>query len=107
MDDDDDDDEEEDVEPTPAPARKRGAPTSASPAATRSKKPKGGAPPAAKSPAAPAAGAAGWTAAQEKALRTAATKFSDQTPSRWEKVAATVGGKTKDACKKHWKEMNK
>ena len=53
-------------------------------------------------------GTGGWTAAEEKALRAAAAALSESTPSRWQKIADKVGGnKTKDACKKHFKEMNK
>ena len=64
--------------------------------------------PKAKGAAAASTPGSGWTGAQEKALKTAVAKTSEQTPNRWAKVAEAVGGgKTKDACKKHFKEIGK
>lgn len=47
-----------------------------------------------------------WSAAEDVALRKAVAKNGPQVPNRWERVAAEVGGgKSKDACKKHSKEL--
>ena len=41
-----------------------------------------------------------------KALKAACAKYTAETPGRWGKVAAEVGGgKTGDACKKKSKEV--
>ena len=42
---------------------------------------------------------------EEKALKSAVTKLGPETPNRWDKVAKEVGSKSKDACKKHAKEI--
>jgi len=53
-------------------------------------------------------GIMGWTGQQEEALRKACVLYGPDTANRWDKVAAKVGGgKTKDACKKHSKELPK
>ena len=82
--------------------------------------PPGSAPPTAKKAATPTskaaaakpAAAAGtpslWSAKEEAALKAAAAKLGQETPNRWERIAQAVGGgKTKDACKKHFKELSK
>ena len=50
--------------------------------------------------------AAKMAKAEEKALKAACAKYTAETPGRWGKVAAEVGGgKTGDACKKKSKEV--
>jgi len=91
--------------PTPPPAKKKQVAPS-TPAATPGKKQ---ATPAAKTPGTAATpGASNWTAAEEAALRKAVAATSATTPNRWAEVASKVGGgKTKDACKKHFKDLSK
>ena len=102
LDDDDDDDDEEDAPPPKAAAgKKRAAPAPAPAPAKRAKEA------AAPSSTSTATGA-GWTADLEAKLKSAVSKLGPEVPNRWERIAQAVGsGKTKDACKKHAKELNK
>ena len=98
-DDDDDDDEDEDEEEEVAVApKKRAAP--APPPAKKAKEE----PPAkkAKAEAPPAAGAApnAWTKEEEAKFAKATKQFPDGTEGRWDKIAAAVGTRTKQQCKK-------
>ena len=53
-------------------------------------------------------GSASWTAAEDTKLKAAVAKMGPETPDRWSRIAAAIGGgKTKDACKKHAKELGK
>jgi len=132
-DDDDDDDEEEEEEapaPAPAPAGKKRPAGTPTPAPGKAAKGSAAATPgsakkvAASTPAKAAAATpkatpgtagssasatgAGWTPKEDDALRKACAQIGAEVPNRWDKVAAKVGGgKTKDACKKHFKDLSK
>ena len=91
--------DEEELPPPPVAGKKRAA---ASPAPAAAKKAKG----AVSTPVqASKEGVMGWTPKEEKALKAAVTKLGPETPNRWDKVAKEVGSKSKDACKKHAKEI--
>ena len=91
--------DEEELPPAPVAGKKRAA---ASPAPAAAKKAKG----AVSTPVqAGKEGVMGWTPKEEKALKSAVTKLGPETPNRWDKVAKEVGSKSKDACKKHAKEI--
>mmetsp|Transcript_26764 Transcript_26764/g.85993 ORF Transcript_26764/g.85993 Transcript_26764/m.85993 type:complete len:709 (+) Transcript_26764:108-2234(+) len=107
---DEEDDESEEEEAPPPPSKKRQPVTPAASAKKQKTEAKPTPKQAAAAKAQPAGagtpGAAGWTAAQEAALKKAAAATDASTPNRWAKVAEKVGGgKSKDACKKHFKEL--
>lgn len=63
--------------------------------------------PGAKSPAL-TPGGSNWSAKEDAALKKAAEKHPDGTPSRWVAIATDVGGgKDKDSCKKRLRELKK
>ena len=99
--------------PGSAPPTAKKAATSASkagtPAAAPASKGKAGTPAAAAKGTPAAAGTPSlWNPKEESALKAAVSKLGPETPNRWERVAQAVGGgKTKDACKKHAKELGK
>jgi len=92
--------DEEELPPPPVAGKKRAAASPAPVAAA--KKAKG----VVSTPVqASKEGVMGWTPKEEKALKAAVTKLGPETPNRWDKVAKEVGSKSKDACKKHAKEI--
>ncbi|XP_078409362.1 dnaJ homolog subfamily C member 2 isoform X2 [Cetorhinus maximus] len=46
-----------------------------------------------------------WTAEEQKLLEQALKTYPVNTPERWEKIAATVPGRTKKDCMKRYKEL--
>ena len=117
-DDDEDEDDEEDEVVLPPPTKK--AKTAAAPppaAAAPPAKQKGGAaaaPTPSPKPATPAAAAAGaavaspnpWSKEEEMKFKKALAANPDGAEKRWEKVAAAVGTRTKEQCKKKY-QMDK
>ena len=117
-DDDDDDDDEEDDEVVVAPPTKK-AKQEAPPKAkqqeppTASTKKKGAASAAAAAPVKPdtqqsSAGAPNtWTKDEESKFKKALQTYPEGSEKRWEKVAAVVGSRSKDQCKKKFTQDKK
>ncbi|XP_077979186.1 dnaJ homolog subfamily C member 1-like [Glandiceps talaboti] len=47
----------------------------------------------------------GWAQNQQKLLEVSLSKFPKSTPERWDKIAASVPGKTKEECITRYKEL--
>ena len=115
--DDDDDDEDEDevvvTQPPAKKAKKEAAPApvaAAKPAAakpTKSSKPAKAAEPPPAASASPSGGANPWTKDEESKFKKAMAANPEGVERRWEKVAAVVGTRNKDQCKKKYQNDKK